>query len=188
MWLVVLIFYTLKILCIFIFIMYCVITFLMVMYNNEIEELRKCIAIPNANPEAEFPIENRDSVDDKLEVLTEKLAEKEHVLQRSHCAVNHAEMVLNDLENKTSTCRDRYRILMIDLKEDIRKTEDEVKTLQDQISNLSIRREALRGEVIKQQENYQKMLSNFTKEIKDTKTLFSSGMKKSRQTRYCFSY
>lgn len=48
-------------------------------------------------------------------------------LQHSYFAVNHAEIVLNNLEDKTSTCRDRYRLLMIDLKKDIRKTEDEVR-------------------------------------------------------------
>ncbi|XP_048267965.1 uncharacterized protein LOC100646201 isoform X6 [Bombus terrestris] len=48
----------------------------------------------------------------------------------------------------------------------------EVRTLQNQISNLSIRREALRSEVLKQQEDYQKMLSGFSKELESKKTLF----------------
>ncbi|XP_076391281.1 uncharacterized protein LOC100882789 isoform X2 [Megachile rotundata] len=188
MWLISLTFYSLKILCIFVFVVYCVIAFLMIMYNNRIEELKKCIAVPNVNSEAEFLIETRDSVEDRLEALTEKLTEKEHVLERSHCEVNRTEMVLSDLENKTSTCHDRYRLLMIELKNDIRKTEDEVKTLQNQISGLSIRRETLKNDAIKQQEDYQKMLNNFTKELENKKLLFSSGIEKSRHPRYRFSY
>ncbi|XP_016771873.1 uncharacterized protein LOC108000649 isoform X2 [Apis cerana] len=177
-----------KITCIFIFIIYCVVTFLLVMYNAQTEELKKCIVPQDTNVEEEFPIESRDSVDDKLEILTEKLTEKEHVLQKSQCEIKDAEKVLTDLENKTSSCRDRYRSLMIDLKKDIRKTEDEVRMLQNQISSLSIRREALRSEVLKQQEDYQKMLNSFSKELENKKILFSSSIEKSRHPRYCFSY
>ncbi|KAF3427924.1 hypothetical protein E2986_00172 [Frieseomelitta varia] len=79
--------------------------------------------------------------------------------------------------------------------------------LQTQISNLSIQREALRREVLKvQQEDYQKMLGNFSKELESKKTLFcihifgfslfylmllifiASGIEKSRHHRVsCFS-
>ncbi|XP_076647730.1 uncharacterized protein LOC143356139 isoform X5 [Halictus rubicundus] len=52
-------------------------------------------------------------------------------------------------------------------------TEHPVKTLQNHISVLSLRREALRSEVIKQQEDYQMMLKNFTKELEGKKSLFS---------------
>ncbi|KOC68603.1 hypothetical protein WH47_06394 [Habropoda laboriosa] len=72
---------------------------------------------------------------------------------------------------------------MVELKKDIRKTEEEVKTLQTQISNLSNRREALRSEVLKQQEDYQKMLSSFSTELENKKSLFSSGNEKSRHPR-----
>lgn len=37
--------------------------------------------------------------------------------------------MLIDLENKTSSCRDRYRTLIIELKKDIRKIEDEVRII-----------------------------------------------------------
>ncbi|XP_068982693.1 uncharacterized protein [Bombus flavifrons] len=146
MWFILFAVFTFKLMCIFIFVIYCVATFLLVM--------------------------SRESVDDKLEVLTEKLTEKERVLQKSQCEIKNAEKALTDLENKTSSCQDRYRSLMIELKKDIRETEDEVRTLQNQISNLSIRREALRSEVLKQQEDYQKMLSGFSKELESKKTLF----------------
>ncbi|XP_050489392.1 uncharacterized protein LOC126873030 isoform X3 [Bombus huntii] len=162
MWFILFAVFTFKLMCIFIFVIYCVVTFLLVM--------------------------SRESVDDKLEVLTEKLTEKERVLQKSQCEIKNAEKALTDLENKTSSCRDRYRSLMIELKKDIRETEDEVRTLQNQISNLSIRREALRSEALKQQEDYQKMLSGFSKELESKKTLFSSGIEKSRHHRVsCFS-
>ncbi|XP_017798505.1 PREDICTED: uncharacterized protein LOC108579471 [Habropoda laboriosa] len=172
-----------KIIGIFIFIVYCVVAFLMVMYNDRMEELRKCVVLQDTSLKTEFPIESHDSIDNKLEVLTEKLTQKERVLQRSQCEIKNAEKVLNDLENKTSSCRDRYRSLMVELKKDIRKTEEEVKTLQTQISNLSNRREALRSEVLKQQEDYQKMLSSFSTELENKKSLFSSGNEKSRHPR-----
>ncbi|XP_076173816.1 uncharacterized protein LOC143149900 isoform X2 [Ptiloglossa arizonensis] len=155
MWFVLLAVYAFKILCIFGFIVYCVVAFLMIMI--------------------------RESVDDKLDVLTEKLTEKEHALQRSHCEIKNAEKILSDLEKKTSTCRDRYRLLMTELKKDVRKTEEEVKTLQNQISCLSVRRETLRNEALKQQEDYQKMLNNFTKELESKKVLFLSSGEKSRR-------
>ncbi|XP_076292777.1 uncharacterized protein LOC143214997 isoform X5 [Lasioglossum baleicum] len=146
--------YIFKILCVFLFVVYCVVTFLMVMYNARLGELKECIY-----------------VDEKLGVLTKKLSETEH--PRSHYEIRNADKVLTDLENKTSNYRDRYRTLMSELKKDVRKIEGEVKTLQNHISILSLRREALRSEVIKQQEDYQMMLSNFTKELESKKSMFS---------------
>ncbi|XP_076680045.1 uncharacterized protein LOC143375131 [Andrena cerasifolii] len=182
MWWFALLAYSFEILCIFMFIVYCTVTFLMVMCNTETEELRKCIVFHNRSPIAPAEAESHESVDDKLEVLTEKLTEKEHALQQSHCEIQNAEKVLNDLEKNTSTCRDRYRSLMVELKKDVRKTEDE-----EQISSLSVRRQALKHEVLQQQENYQKMLNKFTKELENKKTLFSTGTKKPSHPRVsCF--
>ncbi|XP_054007583.1 uncharacterized protein LOC128891798 isoform X1 [Hylaeus anthracinus] len=208
MWFVLLTVYIFEILCIFVFVVYCVVAFLLVMvriffircncvyfelinniidnttkYQTRTEELRKCVVFQNENLETEFPVEGHESVDDKLEVLTEKLTEKERTLQRSHCEIKNAERVLTDLEKKTSTCRDRYRSLMTELKKDVQKTEEEVKMLQNQISSLSVRREVLRNEAIKQQEEYQKMLNNFTKELENKNALFSSSSEKSRHPR-----
>lgn len=42
--------------------------------------------------------------------------------------------MLTDLENKTSSCRDRYRSLMIELKKDIRKIEDEVGIIHNRLN------------------------------------------------------
>ncbi|XP_076647704.1 uncharacterized protein LOC143356139 isoform X2 [Halictus rubicundus] len=149
--------YIFKILCVFLFVVYCVVTFLMVMITAKGEILK-------SNPLTIY-------VDEKLGVLTKKLSETEH--PRSHYEIRNADKVLTDLENKTSNYRDRYRTLMSELKKDVRKIEGEVKTLQNHISVLSLRREALRSEVIKQQEDYQMMLKNFTKELEGKKSLFS---------------
>ncbi|XP_043508731.1 uncharacterized protein LOC122528074 isoform X2 [Frieseomelitta varia] len=182
MWFILFAVCTFKVMCIFIFVIYCVVSFLLVMYNSQTEELRKYIVPQDTS------LESCESMDDKLEVLTEKLTEKEYALQKSQYEIKNAGKMLTDLENKTSSCRDRYRSLMIELKNDIRKIEDEVRMLQTQISNLSIQREALRREVLKQQEDYQKMLGNFSKELESKKTLFSSGIEKSRHHRVsCFS-
>ncbi|CAL7945590.1 unnamed protein product [Xylocopa violacea] len=185
MWFILLAICTFKITCMFIFIVYCVVTFLLIMYNAQTEELKKCIVPQDTNVETELRIESRDSVDE-LEVLAEKLAEKERALQKSQCKIKNAKKVLCDSENRTSSCRHRYCSLTIELKRDIRKTEDEVRTLQNEISDLSMRREALRGEVLKQQEDYQKMLNNFTEELENKKTLFSSGIEKSRHPRVSY--
>ncbi|XP_076234162.1 uncharacterized protein LOC143179052 isoform X3 [Calliopsis andreniformis] len=183
MWFVLTAVYTFEILCIFVFVVYCVVAFLRVMYNTQTEELRKCIVLQRGNLDLLAETENPENVTCKIKVLTEKLAEKERAvrLQRSHSEIKKAEKVLSDLESKTSTCRDGYKSLMIELKKDVRKTEEEVKTLQSQISTLSDRREALRNEVLK--EDYQKMLNNFTKELENKKSLFSSGIEKSRHPR-----
>nr|XP_031829573.1 uncharacterized protein LOC116425685 isoform X2 [Nomia melanderi] len=164
--------YIFKILCIFLFVVYSINIFLMAMIIAKSEILQP-----------EYPIEMHENVDDKLNMLSEKLTEKEQALQRSHCEIKNAEKVLTDLENKTSSYRDRYRSLMSELKKDVQKIENEVKTLQSHISTLSLRRESLKAEVIKQQEDYQKMLNNFTKELKHKKTLFSSGADKSKKSR-----
>ncbi|XP_076292775.1 uncharacterized protein LOC143214997 isoform X4 [Lasioglossum baleicum] len=150
--------YIFKILCVFLFVVYCVVTFLMVMITAKGEILQ-----------SDYPL--KIYVDEKLGVLTKKLSETEH--PRSHYEIRNADKVLTDLENKTSNYRDRYRTLMSELKKDVRKIEGEVKTLQNHISILSLRREALRSEVIKQQEDYQMMLSNFTKELESKKSMFS---------------
>ncbi|KAK9302262.1 hypothetical protein QLX08_005691 [Tetragonisca angustula] len=186
MWFILFAVCTFKVMCIFIFVIYCVVSFLLVMYNSQTEELRKYIVPQDTSSEVGFSIESCESMDDKLEVLTEKLTEKEYALQKSQYEIKNAGKMLTDLENKTSSCRDRYRSLMIELKKDIRKIEDEVRMLQTQISNLSIQREALRSEVLKQQEDYQKMLGNFSKELESKKTLFC--IEKSRHHRVnCFS-
>ncbi|XP_076751423.1 uncharacterized protein LOC143423755 isoform X2 [Xylocopa sonorina] len=208
MWFILLAICTFKITCMFVFIVHCVVTFLLIVvrfifvycnsqllaltnpvliaikYNAQTEELKKCIVPQDTDVEAVLRIKNRGSVG-KLEVLAEKLAEKERVLQKSQCKIKNARKLLCDSENKTSSCRHRYCSLTIELKRDIRKTEDEVRTLQNEISDLSIRREALRGEVLKQ-EDYQKMLNNFTKELENKKTLFSSSVEKSRHPRVSY--
>ncbi|XP_033336389.2 uncharacterized protein LOC117226295 isoform X2 [Megalopta genalis] len=162
--------YILKILCVFLFVVYCVVTFLMVMYNARLEELKDCITAKDEILESDYPL--KFYVDEKLGIITKKITEKEQLLQRSHYEIKNAEKILTDLENKTSNYRDGYKLLMSELKKDVRKIEDEVKTLQNHISSLSFRREVLRNEVMKQQEDYQKMLNNFTRELENKKSLF----------------
>nr|XP_033336388.1 uncharacterized protein LOC117226295 isoform X7 [Megalopta genalis] len=163
--------YILKILCVFLFVVYCVVTFLMVMYNARLEELKDCITAKDEILESDYPL--KFYVDEKLGIITKKITEKEQLLQRSHYEIKNAEKILTDLENKTSNYRDGYKLLMSELKKDVRKIEGEqVKTLQNHISSLSFRREVLRNEVMKQQEDYQKMLNNFTRELENKKSLF----------------
>ncbi|XP_015598798.1 uncharacterized protein LOC107269454 isoform X3 [Cephus cinctus] len=126
-----------KMLWIFYFIVSCITTFLMVMVIK--------------------------IVCDKLHALSEKLAAKEHTLKES---IKSTEKVLNDIDNKSvSMIEDRYRDLMIDLKKNLMKTEQEVKSLQDEVTSLSLRRENLKNDVLKQQEDYHKMLATFNKDL-----------------------
>nr|XP_033336390.1 uncharacterized protein LOC117226295 isoform X9 [Megalopta genalis] len=174
--------YILKILCVFLFVVYCVVTFLMVMYNARLEELKDCITAKDEILESDYPL--KFYVDEKLGIITKKITEKEQLLQRSHYEIKNAEKILTDLENKTSNYRDGYKLLMSELKKDVRKIEGEqVKTLQNHISSLSFRREVLRNEVMKQQEDYQKMLNNFTRELENKKSLFSLTTESPRRPR-----
>ncbi|KAK2577533.1 hypothetical protein KPH14_003618 [Odynerus spinipes] len=88
-------------------------------------------------------------------------------LKRSQCEIKSVKKALDDIENKTWTCRNRYKSLMNDLKMDVHKTEQEIEFLQSQVSNLSRRREELKKEVTKQQEEYEKMLIHFTKDLEN---------------------
>ncbi|KAH0952144.1 hypothetical protein HN011_011341 [Eciton burchellii] len=122
-------------------------------------ELRKRI-LPT-RPTA--PLKNHENVDRNIAELSERLAKETRELQRSRTEIKNVENVLSDVGNKTLSCRDRYRSIMIALKKDVRKTEIEMKTLQDHASKLSLRREELKNEILKQGQDYQKMIDNFTK-------------------------
>ncbi|XP_024942501.1 uncharacterized protein LOC107269454 isoform X2 [Cephus cinctus] len=152
-----------KMLWIFYFIVSCITTFLMVMYKSREDELKESI-LPNDNKDHK-PTSGEviKIVCDKLHALSEKLAAKEHTLKES---IKSTEKVLNDIDNKSvSMIEDRYRDLMIDLKKNLMKTEQEVKSLQDEVTSLSLRRENLKNDVLKQQEDYHKMLATFNKDL-----------------------
>ncbi|KAI4490625.1 PREDICTED: uncharacterized protein LOC106786749 [Polistes canadensis] len=106
-------------------------------------------------------------MDIKLQTLSDKLTKKERMLKQSQYKIKSVENALNDIESKTSTCRNRYKSLISDLKLDVHKTEEEVKSLQSQVSNLSLRREELKKEAVKQQEEYETMLVHFTKDLEN---------------------
>ncbi|KAL2740405.1 DNA repair protein RecN-like [Vespula squamosa] len=152
--------------------------------NDDKEELKKRILDEGRNNEITTFNENQENMDMKLQTLTEKLTEKERMLKQSQYKIKSVEKALNDIENKTSTCRSRYKSLMSDLKLDVHKTEEEVKSLQSQVSNLSLRREELKKEVVKQQEEYEKMLIHFTKDLENKGTGCVTGCEKSRFSLY----
>lgn len=88
------------------------------------------------------------------------------MLKRSQYEVNCEKKVLNDIENKTWTSRSRYKSLMKNLEMDVKKTEQKIEFLENQVSKLSHRREELKKEVAKQQEEYEKVLNHFTNDLK----------------------
>ncbi|XP_026828118.1 uncharacterized protein LOC113561397, partial [Ooceraea biroi] len=97
-------------------------------------------------------------------------------LQQSRTEIKNIENVLSDVENKTLSCRDRYRSIMTAIKRDVRKTEIEMKMLQDHASKLSLRREELKNEILKQGQDYQRMIDNFAKDFGNKETTFSSDL------------
>ncbi|XP_072748866.1 uncharacterized protein [Anoplolepis gracilipes] len=118
-------FYSLKILWIFTFVELCIMAFLILLNNTEIMEMKKRI------------------------LYTKVVSTVSLKLQRSRNEIKNIENVLPDVENKSLFCRDRYKSIIAGLKKDVRKTEVEMKMLQDHISRLSFRREELKYEILK---------------------------------------
>nr|XP_050855918.1 DNA repair protein RecN-like [Vespula vulgaris] len=170
MWTVILTFFISKTSWIFLFVVLYIATFIVILNNDDKERLKKRILDEGKNAEIITFNKNQENMDIKLQTLTERLTEKERMLKQSQYKIKSVEKALNDIENKTSTCRSRYKSLMSDLKLDVHKTEEEVKSLQSQVSNLSLRREELKKEVVKQQEEYEKMLIQFTKDLENKGT------------------
>ncbi|XP_067213589.1 uncharacterized protein [Linepithema humile] len=154
--------YDCKILSIFIFVELCIVAFLTILHHNEIMELKKRIL-----PTTILTVlsENHKDADKHLQKLTDKLTEKKRVFQRYRTEIKNLENILSDVENKTLSYRDRYRFVMTALKKDVRKTEIEMKMLHGHISKLSFRREELKNEVLKQGEDYRRLIDNFAKDL-----------------------
>ncbi|XP_012220812.1 uncharacterized protein [Linepithema humile] len=150
--------YDCKILSIFIFVELCIVAFLTILHHNEIMELKK---------------RNHKDADKHLQKLTDKLTEKKRVFQRYRTEIKNLENILSDVENKTLSYRDRYRFVMTALKKDVRKTEIEMKMLHGHISKLSFRREELKNEVLKQGEDYRRLIDNFAKDLGHNEVIFS---------------
>ncbi|KAG7209748.1 hypothetical protein KM043_011372 [Ampulex compressa] len=65
------------------------------------------------------------------------------------CEIQRAENAWSIIEAKTSCRWDRYNSIMTELKKNVCETKQEAKLLQNQVQNLTFRREALKNEVLK---------------------------------------
>ncbi|XP_066597301.1 uncharacterized protein PF3D7_1120000-like [Prorops nasuta] len=146
--------------------------FLTTVYSDQKDELQKSI-FPSAKQRENhmspefflFCFQRQESIFENLNKITKKLTEKKQMLKESQSQIKNVEETLNEMTNKTIHCHDRYKSLMFDLKKDVYRTEEEVKTLQLQVMSLNAQRESLKNEVKKQQEICRKELLHFTKEL-----------------------
>ncbi|CAH2096905.1 unnamed protein product [Euphydryas editha] len=109
---------------------------------------------PHHNVVQSFEVEQKDSLDEHLDVLTRKLAEKEGRLHISKSKIRETQYEIENLHAIDNDVRTKYREIMESLKNDLLTNEKECKKLQEQIEWVSRRRAELRDEVRRGQRLY----------------------------------
>lgn len=109
---------------------------------------------PHNNVVQCFEVEQKDSLDDHLDVLTRKLAEKEGRLRLSKSKIRETQNEIDNLHAIDQNVRFKYREIMDSLKTDLLGNEKECKKLQEQIEWVSRRRAELKDEVRRGQRLY----------------------------------
>ncbi|XP_049880473.1 uncharacterized protein LOC126376963 [Pectinophora gossypiella] len=109
---------------------------------------------PHHNVVQSYEVEQKDSLDEHLDVLTKKLAEKEGRLRLSKSKIRETQHEIDNLHAIDNDVRVRYREIMDSLRTDLMSNEKECKKLQDQIEWVSHRRAELREEVRRGQRLY----------------------------------
>ncbi|CAG9569205.1 unnamed protein product [Danaus chrysippus] len=102
---------------------------------------------PHRNVVQRYQVEQKDSLDDHLDVLTRKLAEKEGRLRLSKSKIRETQNEIENLHAIDQDVRVRYREIMESLRADLLANEKECKKLQEQIEWVSRKRAELRDEV-----------------------------------------
>lgn len=102
---------------------------------------------PHHNVVQRYELEEKDSLDDHLDVLTRKLADKEGRLLLSKCKIRETQNEIENLHAIDQDVRTRYRDIMESLRSDLQNNEKECKKLQEQIEWVSHRRAELKDEV-----------------------------------------
>ncbi|XP_022827595.1 uncharacterized protein LOC111357222 isoform X2 [Spodoptera litura] len=102
---------------------------------------------PHHNVVQRFEVEQKDSLDEHLDVLTRKLAEKEGRLRLSKSKIRETQNEIESLHAIDHDVRLRYREIMESLRKDLLCNEKECKKLQEQIEWVSRRRAQLKEEV-----------------------------------------
>uniref|UniRef100_A0A2A4JGN1 Uncharacterized protein n=1 Tax=Heliothis virescens TaxID=7102 RepID=A0A2A4JGN1_HELVI len=109
---------------------------------------------PHHNVVQRFEVEEKDSLDEHLDVLTRKLAEKEGRLRLSKSKIRETQNEIENLHAIDHDVRIRYREIMESLRKDLLTNEKECKRLQEQIEWVSRRRAELKDEVRRGQRLY----------------------------------
>ncbi|CAH0597678.1 unnamed protein product [Chrysodeixis includens] len=109
---------------------------------------------PHHNVVQRFPVEEKDSLDEHLDVLTRKLAEKEGRLRLSKSKIRETQNEIENLHAIDHDVRTKYREIMESLRTDLLSNEKECKKLQEQIEWVSRRRAELKVEVHRGQRLY----------------------------------
>ncbi|VVD00681.1 uncharacterized protein LOC126979821 [Leptidea sinapis] len=102
---------------------------------------------PHRNVVQSYLLEQKDSLDEHLDVLTRKLAEKEGRLQLSKYKISETQNEIENLHAIDHGVQQKYREVMEALRKDLTFNERECKRLQEQIEWVSRRRAELNSEV-----------------------------------------
>ncbi|XP_073963375.1 uncharacterized protein isoform X2 [Choristoneura fumiferana] len=102
---------------------------------------------PHSNVVQAVQLEQKDSLDDHLDVLTRKLAEKEGRLRLSKFKIRETQNEIENLHAIDHDVRLKYHEIMESLRTDLLNNDKECKRLQEQIEWVSQRRAELKDEV-----------------------------------------
>ncbi|XP_048001795.1 uncharacterized protein LOC125238476 isoform X2 [Leguminivora glycinivorella] len=102
---------------------------------------------PHNNVIQSFDVEQKDSLDDHLDILARKLADKESRLRLSKSKIRETQNEIQNLQAIDQSVRLRYREIMDSLRNDLSSNEKECRKLQEQIEWVSRRRAELKEEV-----------------------------------------
>ncbi|CAB3227722.1 unnamed protein product [Arctia plantaginis] len=119
--------------------------------GNQVHVHRLC---PHHNVVQRYQVEEKDSLDEHLDVLTRKLAEKEGRLRLSKSKIRQTQNEIENLHAIDHDVRIKYREIMESLRNDLLTNEKECKKLQEQIEWVSRRRGELKEEVRRGQRLY----------------------------------
>ncbi|XP_053619467.1 uncharacterized protein LOC128680386 isoform X2 [Plodia interpunctella] len=103
---------------------------------------------PHHNVVQSFEVEQKDSLDEHLDVLTRKLAEKEGRLRLSKSKIRETQHEIDNLHAIDHDVKVKYKEIMESLRTDLLTNEKDCKKLQEQIEWVSRRRAELREEIV----------------------------------------
>ncbi|KAL4708601.1 hypothetical protein ACJJTC_014209 [Scirpophaga incertulas] len=109
---------------------------------------------PHNNVVQSFRVEHKDSLDEHLDVLTKKLAEKEGRLRISKSKIRETQNEIDNLHAIDDDVRRKHRRVLESLRVDLMESERECRRLQEQIEWVSRRRAEIRDEVHQGQKMY----------------------------------